>query len=80
MFEAFLIYGVSYKTTCGKKCDIFNKVDEFIRYFDWTKYLILIGSSIFNRIRYLIRIKDGISYPASQKYSKIKIDLDDELP
>ena len=37
-------------------------------------------NSIFNRIRYLIRLKSGISYIVSHNYLKIKIDSDYDLP
>ena len=51
---------------------------------DKTKYLVLFGpkkyESIFNRIRFLEKLKSNISYAVSQNYSKIKIDLDDDLP
>ena len=51
---------------------------------DKTKYLVLFGpkkyESIFNRIRFLKKLKSNISYAVSQNYSKIKIDLDDDLP
>ena len=40
-------------------------MDEFIRNCDETKYLVLFGSnindSIFNKIRYLIGLKSGIT-------------------
>ena len=56
----------------------FNKIDEFIKVYDGTRYLVLFGSekcdSIYNRIRYIISIKRGITYTTSHNYAKIKVD------
>ena len=56
--ENILIYGVSYKTSCGAKplCIIFYKVDGYVRKYDSTKYLALFHYNkkyniIFERIR-----------------------------
>ena len=49
-----------------------------------TRYLVLFGPEkhdpIYNRIRYLISKKDGITYVISDKYGRIKIDSYDSLP
>ena len=46
-----------------------NTVNGFIRVYDGTKYLVLFGAEeddlIYSRIRYLIGIKDGITYVIS---------------
>ena len=56
-----------------------DKVNEFIRVCDGTRYLVLFGSEkydlIYNRIRYLIGVKSGITYVISHNYVKIKVDL-----
>ena len=43
----------------------FAKVNGFIRIYDGTKYLVLFSSekyyAIFNRVRYLMRVKSGIT-------------------
>ena len=63
-----LIYDISYKTLiCPKRLRIrFNKIDGFIRIYDGTRYLTLFGSekydAIYDRIRYLISRKSGITY------------------
>ena len=48
-----------------------------------TRWLVLFGcekySSIYNRIRYLISVKRGITYIISHKYAKVK-DSEDSLP
>ena len=81
-----LVYDVLHKILINARpllimCD---KVDGFIRDYDETKYLVLSGLETFNaicdRIRYLIGIKNGITYVFSHNYAKFKIDLDDDLP
>ena len=55
----------------------------FFRDYDGTKYLVLFGfekyCAIYDRIRYLIRLKSIITYVISFNYVKIKIDLDDDF-
>ena len=54
----------------------FSKVNGFIRIYDGTKYLVLFSSekyyAIFNRVRYLMRVKSGITYVVSRYYANIK--------
>ena len=54
-----------------------NKIIGFIRVYDKAKYLQLFClekyDTIYDRIRYLISIKSGITF--SHNYAKIKIDL-----
>ena len=61
-----------------------DKVDRFIIVFDETRNLVLFRSEkydlIYNRIRYLIGVKGGITYAISHNYSKIKVDSYDSLP
>ena len=51
---------------------MFNEVDRLIKDYDGIKYLVLLSSekydAIFERIRYLIGLKIGISYVASNNY------------
>ena len=60
-----------------------NKVDEFFRNYNGTKYLIYFGSekymSIFNRIKYLIILTGDISIVVFYNFAKIKIETDDDL-
>ena len=88
-FENILVYNISYKTLIGSKPlrITFNKIDGVIRVCDETRYLVLFGAEkydfiefIYNRIRYLIEIKSGITYVISHDYAKIKIDSYDSLP
>ena len=84
--ENILIYDNSYKNLIStKRLRIsFDKEDGFIRVYDGTRYLPLFGAekydAIYNRIRYVISQKGGITYVFSHNYSKIKIDSYDFLP
>ena len=55
----------------------FDKIDGFIRIYDGTRYLRLFGSenydAIYNRIRYLISLKSGITYIFSDYFAEIKV-------
>ena len=57
---------------------------KFISVYDGTRYLVLFGSEkydfLYNRIRYLIGVKIGITYVISHNYAKIKVDSYDSLP
>ena len=63
----------------------FDKVDGFIRLNYGTRYLFIYRfrfdsqkyNVIFNKIRYLIGIKTGITYIFSHSYANIKVDLYD---
>ena len=55
------------KLICAKQSRIrFDKIDGFIRVYDGTRYLVLLESEkynfIYNRIRYLTKVKSGITY------------------
>ena len=62
----------------------FNKIDGFVRVYDGIRYLVLFRSekydSIYNRIRYIISVKSGITYVISYNYAKIKVDSYNPLP
>ena len=85
-YENILVYDLSYKTSIGaKRLRVrFDKVDEFIRTYDGTRYLVLLGpekyDAIYNRIRYLGSQKTGITYAYSYNYARIKLDSYDVLP
>ena len=61
---------------------ILDKEDGLTRNYDGTRCLVLFSSenydSIFNRIRYLIVVKIGISYIDCHDYAQIKIYSDDD--
>ena len=56
----------------------FDKIGEFIRVYDGTRYSVLFGSEkydfIYDRIRYLKSIKSSITYIISHNYATIKVD------
>ena len=80
-----MIYDISYKTLIGlKPLRIrFDKIDGFIRIYDGTRYLTLFCSekydAIYDRIRYLMSLKSGITYIFSLYFAKIKIDSYESL-
>ena len=66
--KIFLIYDISNKTLIDSKPlrFRFDKIDGFIRIYVGTKYFTLFGfekyDAIYNRIRYLTSLKNGITY------------------
>ena len=81
-----MIYNISYKTLIDPKpLHIrFDKIDGFIWIYDGTTQLTLSGSekydTIYNRIRYVISLKSGITYIFSHYFTKIKVDSFNSLP
>ena len=61
-----------------------DKIDGFIWVFDGSRHLVLFEAEkfdfIYNRIRYLVGVKSGITYVVSDNYAEIKIDSYDYLP
>ena len=81
--ENILVYDISYATLIDSKllCIRFDKIDGFIRIYDRTRYLTLFGSGkyvFYNRIRYLVSQKSGITYIFSH-FTKMSIDYYDSL-
>ena len=78
--ENILIYDFSYKTLIDPKplCIRFDQIDGFIKIYDGSRYITLFGSeeyeTIYNRIRYLISLKSGITYLFSHYFTKIEVD------
>ena len=81
-----MIYDISYKTLIDSKTlhIRFFKIDRIIRIYYGTRYLTLFGSekyeAIYNRIRYLISQKRGMTCIFSHYFTKIKVDSYDSLP
>ena len=81
-----MINDISYKTLIGPKHFgiRLDKIDEFIRIYDGTRYLALVGSEhydgIYKKIRYFASLKSSIKYIFSQYFTIIKIDFYDSLP
>ena len=78
--ENILFYSNLYKTLIDSKpfCFIFDKIGRFIRVYDGSRYLVLFGKgkydSFYDRIRYLISAKSGITYVISHNYATIIVD------
>ena len=81
-----LIYDISCKTSNGAKHlrIRFDKIDGFIKIYNAIRYLVLHGpekyDSIYNRIRYFIGPKSGITYIFSRYFPRIKVNSYDSLP
>ena len=84
--ENILVYSISYKSLIDfKPLRIrFNNIDGFIRVYDGVRYLVLFRSEkydfIYNRIRCLISVKNGITYVIPHNYAIINVDTYDPLP
>ena len=85
-YEIILFYSISNKTLIDAKPlhITFATIDEFIRFYDGTIYLVLFGSEkhdfSYIKIRYFIGVKSCITYVISDNYAKIKVDSFDSLP
>ena len=83
-YENISVYKVSYETLIDAKLlhVRFDKIDGFIRVYDGVRYSVLFGNEkhdfIYNRIRYLIGVKNGIAYVISYNYAKIKLDSNEK--
>ena len=84
--QSILVYNISYKSLIDSKpLPIrFDKIDGFIRVYDETRYLVLFGCEkyyyIYNRIRYLLSLKIGITDILSHIYAKINVHSYNSLP
>ena len=84
-YENILVSDISYKILIDAKLlrITFDEIDGFIRVYDGTRYLVLLGSekynAIFNRIRYLTGVKSGITCVFSDNYARINVDLYNSL-
>ena len=81
-----LIYDILYKNLIGSKPlrIRFDKIDEIIRIHDGRRFLKLFSNkrydAIYDKIRYLLSIKSGITFTISHYFAKIKVDSYDSLP
>ena len=61
----------------------FDKIDGLIRIYNGTWYFTCFGSekddAVYDRIRYFISLKSGITYISSHCFGKIKVDCYDFL-
>ena len=75
--KSYVSYGISYKTFIDSKPSRirFDKIDEFIRIYDGTRYLTSFGSEkydvVYDRIRYLVSLKSGITCISSHYFAKV---------
>ena len=62
----------------------FDKIDGFIKIYDGIRYLVILGHScfeeIFDRIKYLISEKSGITDSINHNFARIRIDSCNSLP
>ena len=62
----------------------FEKMDGFINIYDEISYLVLFASerynTIYNRIKYLISEKSGITDSINHNFARIRIDSFNSLP
>ena len=85
-YKNILIYDIVYKTLIDPKPlrSRLDKMDGFIRIYDGSKHLVLLGSekydAIHNRIICLIKLISGITVIFSYYYAQIKVDSHDSLP
>ena len=80
-YKYILDYNILYKTSIGAKplrIIRFDKIDGFMRVYNGTRYLVLLGdekyNSICNIIRHLVSLESGIIYAISHNYVRIKVD------
>ena len=83
--ENILIYDISYKTsTSAKPLRIrYNKIDGFIKIHNKIRYLVLFDEwcdKVYDRIKYLISKKSGITDSINHNFAIIRIDSHDSLP
>ena len=86
LYENISAYDISYKTSTGPKpLHIrFNKIDEFIRVRGGKfRYLALFDYGLFDKIfdrnKYLIREKSGITENINHNFGRIRIDSFDSF-
>ena len=62
----------------------FDEIDGFIKIYDGIRYLVLFGpgwyDAFFNRIKYLVRKKSGITDNINHNFARIRIDSYNHLP
>ena len=81
-----MIYDISNKTLINlKPLRIrFDEIDGFNRILNGTRDLPWFGSekyvAIYNRIRYILSQKSGITFVFSHSYATLKVDSNDFLP
>ena len=87
LYENISVYGISYKTLMGPKPlrIRFNKIDGFMRVCGGKfRYLVLFDYGLFDKMfdrnKYLIGEKSGITESINHNFGRIIIDSYDSLP
>ena len=86
LYENISVYDISYKTSTGPKpLGIrFDKIDGFVRVCGESRYLVLFDDGlfdkIFDKVKYLISEKSGITNSINHNSGKIRIDSHNSLP
>ena len=79
-YKNILIYDIYAKLSNVSCCCIFSskKIDEFIKIYDGSRYLLLFVygryNAIYNRIKYLISEKSDITDSINHSFARIRID------
>ena len=82
-YKNLLIYNISYKTFMGEKPSRiwFNKIDGFIKIDNVVRYLGLLKfNEVYERIKFLISEKSGITDSINYNFARIRIDSYNSLP
>ena len=82
-YKNSLIYNISYKTFMGEKPSHiwFNKIDGFIKIDNVVRYLGLLKfNEVYERIKFLISEKSGITDSINYNFARIRIDSYNSLP
>ena len=85
-YRIVLINGISYKTCVGSiPLRIrFDKIDGFIKIYDRTIYLVILGHCSFHKIcgsiKYLLSEKSGIADSINYNFARIRTDSYNSLP
>ena len=91
-YKNILIYVISYNTFMGSKAlrIWFDKISGFIKIYGGIRYLVLLGNNwydsifksyqTFDRIKYLISEKSGITDSINHNFAGIRIDSYNFLP
>ena len=82
-YKNLLIYNISYKTFMGEKPSRiwFNKIDGFIKIGNVVRYLGLLKfNEVYERIKFLISEKSGITDSINYNFARIRIDSYNSLP
>ena len=81
-YKKNLIYNISHKNFMSSipLRFRFDEIDRFIKIYDGLKYLELFGSRFYDRIKYFISKKSGITDSIKYNFAKIRIDSYNSLP